>query len=151
MGAVSDEEFQKVAAGLRWSDRNLRAARAVLVDGRTPHEAAGATDMSEQQASVVKRRFMKRVLAGRAMKVSPDAYLASRPVAAASLTLLRAALLELRRHGLSDEQLIDYLAQNDVKATVAELRAEIGAAGTPRKRRVRNENHSGRKSKRRSR
>jgi hypothetical protein len=149
MSTVTAEEFEKVAASLRWMAHNLDAARAVLVDGQTPHDVAERIGISEQQASVAKRRFMQRVLQLRAIKVSPDAYLAS--TAGASLSMFRGALLELRRHGLSDEQLVDYLAQNDVKATVAELRAEFGAAATPKRRRVRNEVHGRRKSKGRSR
>jgi hypothetical protein len=151
MGTVSDEEFTKVAEGLRWSERNLAAARAVLVDGLTVGQAAGAHAISQQQASVLKRRFWEKLMAARAMKVSPSDYLKTQIAAGHSLKLLRPALIELRRHGLSDEQLVDYLSKNDVMATVAELRAAIGAAGTPKKRRVRDENHGPRKSKGRSR
>lgn len=146
MGVVSEDEFSRVARGLRWSDRNLSATRALLVDGKTPREAAEATEMTEQQASVLKRRFMEKVQVLRATKVSVEDFLASRP----SLDLFKPALQKLRRRGLSDEQLLDYLGQNELKATMAELRAAIGA-GPSRKRVKPHANADVRKSKRRSR
>jgi hypothetical protein len=146
MGAVTEDEFSRVARGLRWSDRNLRATRALLVDGQSPREAADANKMTEQQASVLRRRFLEKVQVLRATKVSVDDFLASRP----SLDLFKPALLKLRRRGLSDEQLLDYLSQNELKATLAELRAAIGAA--PSRRQVKpHANHDVRKPKRRSR
>lgn len=123
MSSVSEEEFGRVAAGLRWSSRNLEATRALLVDGKPIRDVADAHEVSTQQVRVLQTRFMARVRALRATKVSPDDYLAS----LATLDVFKPALAKLRRSGLSDEQLIDYLKKNDVTATTEQLTELLGS------------------------
>jgi hypothetical protein len=143
MDPISVEEFDRVVAALRWSDRSLRVTRSLVVDGRSYAEVAEANEMSQQQARVLHTRFLNKLRATRAVKVSAEEYIAQLP---ATLDLFTPDLLKLRRSGLSDKQLLDFLTQNEIKATVAQLHATLGEE-PPRKREKPYENGNARKPK----
>lgn len=142
---VSAEEFDRIAAGLRWSKRNLDVTRAVLVAGESVPAVAEAHSISPQQIRVLHNRFMARLREQRATKVTAAAYLAK----LATLDLFKPALIKLRRSGLSDEQLLDYLRQNDMTATGEQLAALLadGKRSPSRSREKRHEVPRSRQSK----
>jgi hypothetical protein len=148
MGVVTPEEFAQVATGLRWSDKNLAAARAAIVEGQPLPAIAESQGITRQQVRELKVRFLKRLQEARVVKVSADDYIA----AVSTVAVFSRELRKLRRNGLADEQLLDYLKQNGVTATKADLAAVLGTPLALTKKRVRrNENLGARKPERRSR
>ena len=145
MGPVSEEEFQRVASGLRWSPKNLEATKALLVQGQSHREVAATHSMTPQTARTLQVRFMAKLRALRAMKISPEEYLSRVP----ALELFKPALLQLRRSGLTDEQLLDYLKQNDVQTTLEQVQVLVAdeRPTSTRTRAKRNENAHAGKSK----
>jgi hypothetical protein len=70
---VTQEEFDLVAADLRWSKNKLDAARDLLVAGRTLQQVAGDHDLSPEEGRILSSRFVKRLQVRRARN-SPEAH-----------------------------------------------------------------------------
>jgi hypothetical protein len=142
---VADDEFLSVSRGLRrWSERSLAAAREMLVENKSAAEVAATHGMTAEQARAVSSRFLSRLRQQRVVKVSAAEYLNGK----VTLNLLRPELEKLRRAGLGDSDLIDYLAKNDITVTVEQLKLLLDP---PTKGAKRNENSHDRQPKRRRR
>lgn len=143
---IAEDEFAAVAASLkRWSERSLGAARDMLLDNRTFKEAAEAHAMTPQQARVIQHRFLEKLRQQRVVKVSADEYLSGKH----TIDLFRPELVKLRRAGLPDSELLDFLAQNDIHATTGQLNDLLSTNSA--KGSTKHENTHARKSKRRRR
>lgn len=58
--ALSEHEFQRATAGLRWSERTLNAMHAVLVEGQMPQDAANRFKVSVGNIYQIRKRLMQR-------------------------------------------------------------------------------------------
>lgn len=127
---VSDEitpaEFKAVAKTCtRWEPRSLEAVRMLLVDGATMATVAKAQDMSIQQVSVLRKRFMAKLpeyrLSAFTKRVPPK----GKPSKQSELQKKGAELEVLEASGYTHSQMVEYLAEHNIKATAAEIRKQL--------------------------
>lgn len=112
--------FQRAASECkRWSERSLGVARALLVDGKPLSDVAAAYEMKPQQANVIRARFVEKAKEARLkqfMKQETPKQLS------AALEPFAADMATLRDKGYSVDQIVAYLADNGVQASVTTVR-----------------------------
>lgn len=97
----------------------MGVARALLVDGEALSDVALAADMKPQQANVIRTRFVekaKQVRLQEFMKQETPKQLS------AALEPFAAEMDTLRDKGYTVEQIVSYLADNGVQASVTTVR-----------------------------
>lgn len=132
-GTMAADEFERVASTCRWSTRSLNVARALLVDGKTPAEAAQAQTpvMTPQQANVLKKRFQEKALAVDKKKVSAADFMKTvKPESDVALEPFRRELVQLRKNGYTNEQLLLYLVENGIDISEPALDQFLTKANT---------------------
>ena len=118
-GEISELVFKEAAEGLRWSQKSLACAHAVLVKGERPADVGRKHDVTPGHASVLARRF-RDVAEGRLGKrVTPEQFLREK----LPLLPFRKALKKLSMLGVSTDLLLEYLRRNGVVVSSAELKA----------------------------
>lgn len=110
---VSLEEFQQVEKQcLRWKQRSLDAAKALVVDGKSVGEVSLTYDMTKQQADTIRVRFYAKIEAARVAD-----FLARNPAEIATVGALkpyRGAIFTLSEQGASPDQIVAYLAEREL-------------------------------------
>lgn len=113
--------FDAAASKLkRWSTRSLRVVRALLVDGEALSDVAIANNMSAQQASVLRARFLTK--SAGAAPIQAFMQREKPKVIAVVLNEFAEDLQILVSKGYSVDQLVAYLTENGVAATAADVR-----------------------------
>lgn len=117
---IDNELFERVSLQLRrWSDRSLGVAKALIVDGLPLSEAASKHDMSPQQANVIRTRFIEK-----ADKVRLQSFMEREKPKLPKLEFetFKPEIQTLHDKGYTVEQIIIFLAENNVIATAATIR-----------------------------
>lgn len=117
---IDNELFERVSLQLRrWSDRSLGVAKALIVDGLPLSEAASKHDMSPQQANVIRTRFIEK-----ADKVRLQSFMEREKPKLQKLEFetFKPEIQTLHDKGYTVEQIITFLAENNVIATAATIR-----------------------------
>jgi hypothetical protein len=117
---IDNELFERVSLQLRrWSDRSLGVAKALIVDGLPLSEAASKHDMSPQQANVIRTRFIEK-----ADKVRLQSFMEREKPKLPKLEFetFKPEIQTLHDKGYTVEQIITFLAENNVIATAATIR-----------------------------
>lgn len=97
----------------------MGVARALLVDGKPLSDVAAAYEMKPQQANVIRARFVEKAKEARLkqfMKQETPKQLS------AALEPFAADMATLRDKGYSVDQIVAYLADNGVQASVTTVR-----------------------------
>lgn len=120
---MAAEEFERVARGLRrWHSRSLEVVRALLVDGEAPSVVARQHNVTPQHAGVLRRRFEAKALEVSKKKVSAEDFMqAVKPGGDAALEPFRRELVQLRRSGYTNEQILLFLLENSIDTTESTL------------------------------
>lgn len=120
---MAADEFDRVASTCgRWHSKSLDVVRALLVEGKTPSEAAQAYDVTAQHAGVLLRRFKARASEVSKKKVSAEDFMqAVKPEGLATLEPFRRELIQLRSNGYTNEQLRLYLVENGIDTTTTNI------------------------------
>lgn len=130
MSRLSPEQFDKALQGSRLSARSRDLARAILVDGVGPSQAADAAGMARQQAHQVKESVLARHSAiahpEGSVKVSAQEFLHATEHRDTLLRAFRAELLKLARAGYPVAVMVQYLKANSITATPAEIQRVLG-------------------------
>jgi len=117
---IDNELFERVSLQLRrWSDRSLGVAKALIVDGLPLSEAASKHDMSPQQANVIRTRFIEK-----ADKVRLQSFMEREKPKLLKLEFetFKPEIQTLHDKGYTVEQIITFLAENNVIATASTIR-----------------------------
>ncbi|NOV32718.1 hypothetical protein [Methylomonas sp. ZR1] len=117
---IDNDLFERVSLQLRrWSDRSLGVAKALIIDGVPLSEAAAMHDMSPQQANVIRTRFVEK-----ADKVRLQSFMArEKPkLPKIELELFKPEIQTLHEKGYTVEQIITFLAENNVTASATTIR-----------------------------
>ncbi|MEQ1528362.1 MAG: hypothetical protein ACXW00_00225 [Methylobacter sp.] len=117
---IDNDLFERVSLQLRrWSDRSLGVAKALIIDGVPLSEAAAMHDMSPQQANVIRTRFVEK-----ADKVRLQSFMdREKPkLPKIELELFKPEIQTLHEKGYTVEQIITFLAENNVTASTTTIR-----------------------------
>jgi len=117
---IDNELFERVSLQLRrWSDRSLGVAKALIIDGVPLSEAASMHDMSPQQANVIRTRFVEK-----ADKVRLQLFMErEKPkLPKMELEMFKPEIQTLHEKGYTVEQIISFLAENNVTASITTIR-----------------------------
>jgi hypothetical protein len=117
---IDNDLFERVSLQLhRWSDRSLGVAKALIIDGVPLSEAAAMHDMSPQQANVIRTRFIEK-----ADKVRLQSFMdREKPkLPKIELELFKPEIQTLHEKGYTVEQIITFLAENNVTASTTTIR-----------------------------
>ena len=117
---IDNDLFERVSLQLRrWSDRSLGVAKALIIDGVPLSEAAAMHDMSPQQANVIRTRFVEK-----ADKVRLQSFMdREKPkLPKIELELFKPEIQTLHKKGYTVEQIITFLAENNVTASTTTIR-----------------------------
>ncbi len=117
---IDNDLFERVSLQLRrWSDRSLGVAKALIIDGLPLSEAAAMHDMSPQQANVIRTRFVEK-----ADKVRLQSFMdREKPkLPKIELELFKPEIQTLHEKGYTVEQIITFLAENNVTASATTIR-----------------------------
>ncbi len=117
---IDNDLFERVSLQLRrWSDRSLGVAKALIIDGVPLSEAAAMHDMSPQQANVIRTRFVEK-----ADKVRLQSFMdREKPkLPKIELELFKPEIQTLHEKGYTVEQIITFLAENNVTASATTIR-----------------------------
>lgn len=115
--------FEHVASRCsRWSERSLGVVRALLVDGVPLSEVAAAHDMSPQQASVLRARFVSKSDNAEPARVEAFMQREKPKLATTALEPFSGDMQTLRDKGYTIEQVVAYLKENGVQASATTVR-----------------------------
>jgi len=117
---IDNDLFERVSLQLRrWSDRSLGVAKALIIDVVPLSEAAAMHDMSPQQANVIRTRFVEK-----ADKVRLQSFMdREKPkLPKIELELFKPEIQTLHEKGYTVEQIITFLAENNVTASATTIR-----------------------------
>jgi hypothetical protein len=117
---IDNELFDRVSSQLRrWSDRSLSVAKSIIIDGLSLSEAASKHDMSPQQANVIRTRFVEK-----ADKVRLESFMEREKPKRPNVELdaFKPEILILDEKGYTVEQIVSFLAENNVIATATTIR-----------------------------
>jgi hypothetical protein len=103
----------------RWTERSLRVAHSLLVEGRPLSEVATQAEMSGQQANVIRVRFLEKVRLVRIKQFKEQ------EVPAATLASFAADVKTLADEGYTPQQIVGYLRQNGVITTASKVREQL--------------------------
>ena len=127
-GELTEQAFKDVAAGLRWSEKSLACAHAVLVRGERPVDVGRKHEVTPGHASVLANRFRAAAEGRRGKRVSPEQFLREK----APLLPFRGALKKLAKLGVSTDLLLEYLSNNGVVVSTSELNLFLKTSGIHR-------------------
>jgi len=127
-GEISELAFKEAAEGLRWSEKSLACAHAVLVKGERPAEVGRKHGITPGHASVLARRFRDVAEGRRGKRVTADQFLREK----LPLLPFRNALKKLAKLGVSTDLLLEYLSNNGVVVSSSELNAFLKTSGIGR-------------------
>jgi hypothetical protein len=113
--------FEQVASSecRRWGKRAIDVARALLVDGAGLTDAADQSGMSRQQANVIRNRFLDKADHWRQKELRK--FMAREAPESATIARHALEIIQLRDSGYSDEQIVAYLALQNIKTTPAKI------------------------------
>ena len=117
---IDNELFKRVSLQLRrWSDRSLNVAKALIIDGIPLSEAASIHKMSPQQANVIRSRFIEK-----ADKVRLELFMEREKPKLPKMELdsFKLEIQTLHDKGYTVEQIITFLAENNVTVSTATIR-----------------------------
>jgi hypothetical protein len=117
---IDNDLFERVSLQLRrWSDRSLGVAKALIMDGVPLSEAAAKHDMSPQQANVIRTRFVEK-----ADKVRLQSFMDREKPKLPKIELesFKPEIQTLHEKGYTVEQIITFLAENNVTASATTIR-----------------------------
>ena len=117
---IDNELFKRVSLQLRrWSDRSLNVAKALIIDGIPLSEAASIHKMSPQQANVIRSRFIEK-----ADKVRLESFMEREKPKLPKMELdsFKLEIQTLHDKGYTVEQIITFLAENNVTVSTATIR-----------------------------
>lgn len=125
---IDSETFDSVAAGLkRWSDKSLRIARGLLVDGKSLTEISKTEGVTTQHANVLRSRFAAKVQSQRVVEFMKAE---SPKRSSAVLEPFLNEMKTLRDKGYTITQVVAFLKKNGITtspATVSEFLRSSGA------------------------
>jgi hypothetical protein len=127
-GEISELAFKEAAEGLRWSEKSLACAHAVLVKGERPADVGRKHDVTTGHASVLARRFRNVAEGRRGKRVTPEQFLREK----LPLLPFRNALKKLAKLGVSTDLLLEYLRRNGIVVSSSELKAFLKTSGIGR-------------------
>jgi transposase-like protein len=120
---MAAEEFDHVAEQCRWSKRNLDAVRALLVDGADVGEIAGQFNVTTSYLWNYKTRFLDKAAQSKAKEFMRRQSAAGATTAEdEALKPFHAAIVKLSENGYSDQQIAEFLAENDVTVSDTAVR-----------------------------
>lgn len=117
---IDNDLFERVSLQCRrWSDRSLGVAKALIIDGVPLSEAATIHKMSPQQANVIRTRFVEK-----ADKVRLESFMErEKPkLPKVELETFKLEIQTLHNKGYTVEQIITFLAENNVTASATIIR-----------------------------
>lgn len=113
-------QFEQVASQCkRWSDRSLRVAKALIVEGVALSEAAVTHAMSPQQANVIRARFLAKA---EDQHIKEFMRREKPKLASAALGPFAAQMQTLRDKGYTIEQIVGFLKESGVSTSLTTVR-----------------------------
>lgn len=126
---ISPEQFDRVASTChRWHEKSIQVARALILDKLPVSEAAHRFSMSMQQANVIRTRFYAKADQVRLSEFKQRV----KPHASTTTALLPYArdIETLLKDGYTHHQLITYLEEHGVNASISTIRKFLKSAET---------------------
>jgi transposase-like protein len=122
MRADEFDEAAKSHTFRRWNETSLAVVRALLVDGASTGEVAERFGTTTNQAWVWRDRFVKKYSKAKAEEFMRRNVQEKAPELPEQLETFRAAIVTLSENGYSDERIAEFLAENELKVTPADVR-----------------------------
>jgi hypothetical protein len=123
---LTQEQFDAaIRQGGVMKDHNIELARQILVLGVPNNAAAKAADVLPSQASTIVKRVLQYHQTALTLKKTAAQFMAEKPPREQVIEALRPELLKLHKAKYTVEQLIEFLAANDVHANRKEVLAII--------------------------
>ena len=105
----------------RWAERSINAVRDLMVNGASYDDVAAKYDMTPQQASVQRNRFLKKIEEHAECRVAQFMQREKPLLLNRELEPFSKDIYTLRDKGYSSEQIAAYLEENGVQASVNDI------------------------------